>query len=310
MSRILLFVRKTVRDCGRPKLLLGFLVPYLGLATLLAIGFASGVPDDFGSARLFTQEQVLVELYNQFAFVWLITFPMVFVAVLTATLVAGEAEKGTLVLLLSKPIERWEPLVGKFLGIVLYGTLTMVAGLFVGGTLLYWQTGASSAALSGSILSILPGAIVYACFVAIFVAAVGMMVAVYTQSQLKTALLTAIVPVLFFAFIFVRLLPVATVYEDYYLYLVDVNYHFGNAYVAIQGALGADFNPATQQSFDTVSGVYDTASAWQDPLLGGMPNAVPLAGYLAPVLSLALLAVIAVALLAGALFRFERMDIS
>jgi ABC-2 type transport system permease protein len=310
MTRLVLFIRKTLRDCSAPKLLVAFLIPYYGLSYLLAIGFTSTVRDDLGTARLFTQEQVLIEVYSQFSFVWLVTFPMIFVAILTATVIAGEAEKGTLTLLLSKPVRRWEPLLGKVIGIILFGTLMMLSGLLLGGVFVFQESGASAAALSNSIISLLPGTIVYAFFVSVFVTCIGTLVGVHTGSRLKTALLTAIVPVLFFAFIFVRILPTQAIYEDYYLYVVDVNYHFAHLYVSVQSALGTSFNPGTQQSFNTVSGVYDVAGSWQDPLLGGIVGAVPLAGYVPPILSVAIIMLLAIGVLAFAVVKFDRMDIS
>jgi hypothetical protein len=50
--------------------------------------------------------------------------------------------------------------------------------------------------------------------------------------------------------------------------------------------------------------------AWTDPILGGIVGAVPLAGYLPPAVSSALVVVFSVVLLAGAVYRFQRMDIS
>jgi ABC-2 type transport system permease protein len=307
--RVLLFVRKTLRDCSSPKLLLAFLVPYYGLIALLGSGLSTTAPDDLGSAPLFTQEQALIELYSQLSFVWLTAAPMVFVAVLAAIVVAGEAETGTYQLLLSKPVRRWEVLLGKFLGITVFGFLTTVSGLFVGAVVLYTETGASAAAISGSVGRLLPGNLVYALVVSTFVAAVGTMAAVLTASRLKTALVTCLLPVLFFAFIFVRLLPTGGVYEDYFLYLVDLNYHLGNLYVGVQSAVGTSFNPATQQSFALVSGVYDIEATWQDPFLDGIVGPVPLAGHVPVAVSVGLILVLAVALFGGALYRFERMDI-
>lgn len=310
MSRLLLFVRKTLRDCSSPKLLVAFLLPYLGLTVLLSSGISSLAPDNLGSLALFTQEQVLIQLYSQLAFVWLTAFPMVFVGVLAAIIVAGESESGTFELLLSKPVSRWEPLVGKYLGIATFGFLTMVAGLLVGGATIYTFSGASPQAISGGIVALLPGAVVYALVLSVFATAVGTLAAVLTGSRLKTALVTAVVPVLFFAFIFVRLLPVGDTYEGFFLYLVDVNYHLGNLFVLIQETVGPGFNAETAGSFSTVSGVYDITATWQDPILGGIVGSVPLAGYVPPVVSSALVVVISVVVLVGAVYRFGRMDIS
>lgn len=307
--RILMFTRKAVRDSTRPKLLAAVLVPYLGLAAFLSMALTGTLSADFGQTPVFTQEQVLLEAYSQLSFVWLVTFPAVFVGVLAATTVAGHLQNGTFRVLLSKPISRWEPLVGKFLGIVFVGVLTMLAGLLIGAVTLFVASGASPLAIGGSLFALLPGAILYGVIVATFVGTVGVFLAVITASRLQTALLTALVPVLFFAFIFVRLLPASEVYEGLFLYVLDVNYHFGNIYVLTQGVFGVKFAPSARAAFDGVSGVYDTAGVWRDPLLGGIANPTPLAGYLSPVVSLTAIVVLSGAALAGAIYRFERMDV-
>jgi ABC-type transport system involved in multi-copper enzyme maturation permease subunit len=307
--RSLVFLRKTLRDCSRPKLLVAFLAPYLGVAVLLSAALTGSVREDIASAPLFTQEQVLVELFSQLSFVWLTAFPMVFVAVLVAVTVAGELEDGTFRLVLSKPLARWEPLLGKFAGVVLFGFLTTVAGLLVGAAALVAFAGVSPLAIPNGVGVLLPGSVVYALLVVTFVAAVGTAVAVATGDRLQTAIGTSLVPVLFFGFVFVRVVQPGDLYERLYLYVIDVNYHLGNVYVTVTGAFGATFNPSTQRSFTAVAGVYDTAGAWVDPLLGGIVGDVPLVGYVPPVASLALVGVLTVGLVAAALYRFGRMDV-
>jgi len=307
--RALLFARQALRDGLRPRLLVAVLVPYLGVAAFLAFALAEGAPGDLGSAPLYTQEQALLERYSQLAFVWLTAFPMVIVAVLVASLVAGDLESGTARVLLSKPLGRWELLLGTALGVIAVALAIAVVGLLVGAAALVFTTGVSAQAITGGILAILPGAVVYALLLTTFVTALGVLAAVRTADRLQTALLTAVVPVLFFAFVFVRVLPVGGIYETLHLYVIDVNYQLGNAFVAIQEATGTSFEPATQDAFATVSGVYDTAAAWEDPLLGGMAGSVPLSGYVPPVASVGAVGVLAVGLAAAAVYRFERMDV-
>mgnify|MGYP000038296657 CR=1 FL=1 len=304
-----LFVSGAVRDSTRPKILAAFLVPYFGVTGLLATALGNTGHENLGSAPLFTQEQVLVELYVQLSFVWLVTFPMVLVAVLAATNIASHLESGTFRVLLSKPVSRWEPLVGAFLGIVIVGVLATLSGLLVGGIALYVTTGASALALGGSVLTILPGTLAYALVVTILAAAIGTLLAVVTGTRLQTALGTALVPVLFFGFLFVRFLPVGDLYADLFLYVPDVNYHFGNVYAAIHGALGTEFTPATREAVSTVSGVYDIGGVWTDPLLSGIGGSTPLAGYVPPFVSVIVVGLVAVAALAGAVYRFGRMDV-
>ncbi|MCU4727833.1 ABC transporter permease [Halapricum hydrolyticum] len=248
-------------------------------------------------------------MYAQLSFVWLVTFPMVLVAVLAATNVASHLESGTFRVLLSKPVSRWEPLVGTFLGIVLVGVLATLSGLLVGGAALYVTTGASALALGGSVLALLVGTLAHALIVIVLAAAIGTLLAVVTGTRLQTALGTTLLPVLFFAFMFVRFLPVGDRYADLFLYVPDVNYHLGNVYVAVHGALGTEFTPATRNAVSTVSGVYDTASVWTDPLLGGIGGSTPVAGYVPALVSVVVVAIVTIVALAGAVYRFERMDI-
>lgn len=304
-----MFVSGTVRDSTRPKILAAFLLPYFGVTVLLATALGNTGHEDLGSAPLFTQEQVLLELYGQLTFVWLVTFPMVLVAVLAATNVASHLQSGTFRVLLSKPVSRWEPLIGAFVGIVLVGFLAILSGLLVGGAALYYTTGTSALALGGSVFSLLPGTLIYALVVTIFVAAIGALLAVVTGTRLQTALGTALLPVLFFAFMFVRFLPVGDLYENLFLYVPDVNYHLGNVYATVHSAFGTEFTPATRESISTVSGVYDVGSVWTDPLLGGIGGSTPLAGYVPPMISVAVVGILSIAALTGAVYRFERMDV-
>ncbi|QSG07498.1 ABC transporter permease [Halapricum desulfuricans] len=304
-----LFVSGAVRDSTRPKILAAFLLPYFGVTVLLATALGNTGHENLGSAPLFTQEQVLLELYAQLSFVWLVTFPLVLVAVLAATNVASHLESGTFRVLLSKPVSRWEPLVGAFIGIVIVGVLATLSGLLVGGVALYSTTGTSTLALGGSVLTLLPGTLVYALVVTTVAAAVGTLLAVVTGTRLQTALGTALIPVLFFAFMFVRFLPVGDLYTDLFLYVPDVNYHLGNVYATVHGTLGVEFTPATREAISTVSGVYDVGGVWTDPLLGGIGGSTPLAGYVPPIVSVIVVGLVAIAALAGAVYRFKRMDV-
>ena len=113
-----------------------------------------------------------------------------------------------------------------------------MACLLVGAVALYATAGASPSALVGSIFTLLPGTLVFAFGVVLFVAAVGTAASVFTASRLKTALIASLVPALFFAFLLVRLLTGGTgTYEQFKLYYLDVNYHLENFFVTLHGVL-------------------------------------------------------------------------
>ena len=308
MRDVLLFARKTARDGARPKLLVVFLIPYLAVGTLILMLLTAG-QDPLADLPVIAQEQALLDDYSQLAFAWLVTFPMVFIAVLAARSVAGEHERGTLRVLLSKPVRRTEVLVGQFLAITAVGWMVMVAGLLVGAVVLVQLTEPSGSAIQGGIFVLIPGTVVYALVVAAVTAAVGTLVGVVTRSRLQTAVLTSLLPVVFFAFVLARQLLPADLYKQYYLYVLDVNYHLGILFVLVHDLVGFGLDPSTAEAIETVSGAFDTAGMWEDPLLDGFVGSMPLAGHVPPVVSVLGVVVVGIAALAVATRRFERMDV-
>lgn len=308
MKQTLLFVRKTARDDTRPLLLLAFLVPYLGLAVLISLLLTTG-QDPLSAQPIAAQEQALLNDYSRMAFVWLVTFPMVFIAVVTARSVAGEHERGTLRVLLSKPVRRSEVLLGQYLAITAVGWLVMLVGLFVGAVALVLFAEPSDSAIQGGLLAFVPATAVYALVVAAVTAAVGTLIGVLTRSRLKTVILTSLLPVTFLGFVFAKFLLSDDLYEQYFLYLPDVNYHLGVLFAVVHDLLGGGFDPSTAERLDTVSGAFDGGGAWEDPLLEGFVGSIPLAGHVPTVVSVVGLLALGVASLGLALWRFERMDV-
>ena len=309
-TRQLVFIRKSMTDFSAPITLSTFLVGYGLILFFVATGMTNSAPDDLATLTLYTQEQWLIGVFGQLSFVWAVGLPvMAFVTVLSARGIAAESENGTLEILLSKPVARRQVLLGKFLAIYIFTFLTMVASLLLTAAVVFSLSGASPAAIGGSIFHLLPGNLVYALFVSFFLAAFGTVAAVATGTRLRTALAILVLPALFFAFLFLRLLPFEGLYEDYYLYLIDPSYHLGNAFVFLHELTGSEFTPETKASLDAVTGVYDSAGITIDPLVGGMSTGVPLAGYVPPLVSTIGVIGLSIGLLAIAIVRFQRMDV-
>lgn len=308
--RLLVVMRKTLADFASGKLLLLYLVPFLGLSGLIAMAVSNSFPNNIGSLALSSQARFISEQFAWIGFIWAVGIPvMVLGAVLAANSLASEAERGTLRILLSKPVRRWEVLIGTAAAIFVYTFLAAVVGLFVVGAAILILSDVSAGAFSGSFFALLGGNIVYAMIVAGVIAAVGSTVAVLTRNSTRTLLGGFIIPALFFAFIPVRTIAGDT-YQNFYLYYVDLNYHFGNVYVFVHDLIGSGFSPPAQSSLDLVSGVYESTAAANDPLVGGMPNSLPPVGYVPPAVSLAALLVVSVAILAIGIRQFVTMDIS
>ncbi len=308
--RVPTIFRKTFADFSNPKLLVAYFLPFLAIGGFLALGFANNLPDDIAALPLAQQEALLFDTYAALSFFWGVGIPLLVVgAILSANTLALEAERGTLRILLSKPIRRWEVVVGTFLAILAFSLLMALASMLLVGVALYLLSEASAAAIGGGIFALVPGNLVFAVFVSIVAAGLGTALAVLTQNRLRTALGGVVLPVLYFAFLPIRALGGPS-YEEYYLYIVDVSYHFGHAFVLAHEAVGSGFTPETQASLAIWTGVYDPKRPLVDPLLGGMPTSLDPVGYVPPVASLVGLLVVSLGLFGFALYRFEHMDVS
>jgi ABC-2 type transport system permease protein len=307
--RAAVIARKTLGDFSSLKVLVPYLLVSLIPATLMANGMTNSLPADFGTFPLHHQEAELVWAFVQISFPWVIGVPaLVLGAVLAANTLALQRQRGSLRILLTKPIRRRDVLLGTVLAIVAFSFLAVLATLLATLSILYVRTGASPNAL-GAFVDLAAPTLAYAALVTLSMAALGIFLAVLTGSRLRTVLGAMVVPALFLGFILVRLVA-PTSYRDNALYLVDVSYHYGNVYVWLHNTLGSGFTPPTASTLGISSGVYDDTAVLYDPLLGGMPAQLEPIGHLSPTVSLALLVGGTVLLLALSLVQFERADIS
>ena len=299
--RILSIYRKTLGDLANPKLLVGYFIPLLTLSFFFVLALANNEITE--GAPLFQQQTELLASFVGVSYLLAVGIPLQgLCAVFCALTTASEAEKGTLRILLSKPVRRWELYLGTFLAIVSYAVLVGLASLFVLGSMLYLMADVGAAAIGVGIFSSIPGALAFGAFGAVVVTSVGLAVAVTTKDRLRTALGGLVIPALFFVFIPARAFA-NDIYEDYALYLVDVNYHFGHAFVFLYETIGIGLSPRSQQLL-MISGVYERPTS-----RGHLPESVPTTGHLPMELSVALLAGIAVVALAVGVVRFRRIDV-
>lgn len=134
MSPILIITEKEVRDALRNRWVLAATLVLAALA--LSLGFLGSTPT--GTVKVDPLTVTVVSLSSLSIFL----IPLI-AMLLSYDAIIGEIERGTMALLLSYPVARWEILVGKFLGhlIILglatsvgYGLAGMTLQLALGGT--------------------------------------------------------------------------------------------------------------------------------------------------------------------------------
>jgi len=303
MRTFLAIYRKALGDLSVPKAILTYLLVFTSVLWFLLLGFTNNeIPDAVADLPLAEQELELLTAYVPLAWLWgagigLLVAGSLFVALTLAT----EADRGTLDLLLSKPVRRWEVLLATFLANLTFLFGVGVAGLLILAPFLYRMGGFSAAALDGGVFAILPATLLYTLVVCTLVTAVGIAASVATRNRLQTAALTTVVPALFFVLFVARLVPGA-IYEDYSLYLIDVSYHLGNVYVLLLEAVG-DLPVELQAAIGFWAGVYEL------PAEGPPDEPLELVGYVDPAVSLALCLVVTAGLLGISIVQFQRLDV-
>lgn len=298
---------KTFADLSSPKLLAGYFVPFLSVAWFLGLVFAENeIAAD--TAPLAQQETELFASFAVVSYFWAAGIPVLaLAAVLCANTIAKEAELGTLRILLSKPVSRWAVFLGAFAAVVAYSVLVALTSLLASAVLLVVMSDVAPAAISAGVFGAMAGNLAFALLGGSVVAAVGLSLAVVTRNRLRTALGALVVPALYFAFLPIRIFS-GDVYEDYHLYLLDVNYHFGNAFVFVHEAVGDEFGVKAQMMIAPWSGVYEmpeSGASGEQPLTASLDTV----GHVSMEASVLLLAVLAVGAFAAGLYRFQRMDV-
>ncbi|MBA3530443.1 MAG: ABC transporter permease [Ardenticatenales bacterium] len=131
MTATLVIARLTFQEAARRRVLLAALVMGLLFLALFAVGFYLMVSDPEHDSLLGNSE-----IHNFFlmAGLYVINFLTVMMTVLTSVdTLSGEITTGTMHTLASKPVQRWEIVLGKWLGFV--GMLSLYLLMMAGGVM-------------------------------------------------------------------------------------------------------------------------------------------------------------------------------
>jgi len=137
MSPILIIAQKEIRDNLRNRWVIAATMLMFVLA--LALGFLGSAPT--GSVKIDPLTVTVVSLSSLSIFL----IPLIAMLMAYDALI-GEIERGTMALLLSYPISRWQILVGKFIGHTAMLTVATTIGYGLAGLILQYNFGGFQAA--------------------------------------------------------------------------------------------------------------------------------------------------------------------
>ena len=133
MNAVITLARKEVREAVNST----WLIAYAILFTLLALGLSYLGERNLGSVGFENFSRTTASLLN----LCLLLAPLAALT-LGSGAIAGDRERGTLTYLLSQPLDRWELLIGKYLGLAASIALATTLGFGVAGVVIALQTSA------------------------------------------------------------------------------------------------------------------------------------------------------------------------
>jgi len=250
---------------------------------------------------------------NNFSIALFMWVAGLFLAVTVATTAAGfiakEDSEGTLLLMVSKPIDRFEIVLGKFLALVI-SSMALQALILLLSVAIFWIVLPLDPDTFRALVKLIPWMFLYSIIVTIAFGAIATAFSVLMKSRVKIMLvLMIIIMVVFFIGMVVRTTS-PQAYEDYRLYYPDLGYHLGNSFgLFVDRVESGKVLPESQALLGTFAGTYRSVEQSFDPDIGAMPGSLEATGYVSPAVSLAIWLAISAAALWLAAIAIKRKEV-
>lgn len=280
-----IILEKTLDDLMSPRRTIILIILGTGLMVLLVGGLSSSE-----NKSLEAQTQTILDYFTMFAFLWVAGF---FLAMAVASTAAGfiskEHDEGTLLILISKPVGRFEIVLGKFFALVISSLLLqgITLCLCVVGL---WAMLSLDPYVVRSLLGLLPWVFLYSILVVLVFGSIAVALSSLMRSRTKIMLILMVVVMLTFFIGMVPRTAFSDAYVSYYLYYGDLGYHLGNTMVLLlDQSSGWRMMPSNQIMMAVFTGTYPFSPEGSfDPDIGAWPSSLEMTNYVPPLASLAI----------------------
>jgi ABC-type transport system involved in multi-copper enzyme maturation permease subunit len=275
-----------------------------------------------GAMSLEMQTHTFVGYFLIFSFIWIAGFYIAYMIITTGMdFVSKEAEEGTLLLMVSKPIGRFQFILGKFLALLVTTLLIELVVLF-GSILIFWALLGLEPESVRALVGLVFWIFLYSVLIAILFDALTIAISTLFKGKVIKTVLTMLLVMLVFGVGPILRMVWPTAYENYHLYYIDPGYHLGNAYVsASEQAISGRMTPQSQAYLGIFTGTYKAgmeelvlamftgSSESFDPDIHAMPPSLEQTDYLNPLVSVLLCLVVSAVALGGAKMAIERREV-
>ncbi len=267
------------------KFLIVYFIIFIPLFLLFTILFSQGQSENIDSF-IIVRDNNLANFFIV-TFMWTLGIPFLIVTASRGTaLIQQEIDEDTLVLLISKPIERGRLFLEKWLASFAISTLIGLLSIFLSLSLMVLFFQIESMILE-MFISLIPSLIIYILLINFIVTALSMFIVALIKHRTR-AVIALVIFIMIFQLILPLFKPLLTMtgkYETFYVYVYDLNYHFGLMYYHIIRLFSnVEFSPLTQIKISEFIGIFQSNMEGYnvDMDLGFLPDQFEVLNYLHP----------------------------
>jgi ABC-2 type transport system permease protein len=275
-----------------------------------------------GTMSLEMQTHSLVGYFLLISFMWIAGYYIAYVITTSGMdFISKEEQEGTLLLMVSKPISRFQFILGKFLAL-LVTTLLLELVILFGSIVVFWVLLGLDADIIRPLIGLVPWIFLYSVIVVILFSALTIAISALFRGSVIKTVLTMLLIMLIFGLGPILRITWPSNYENYHLYYIDPGYHLGNTYVSLSDqAEGGRMTPQIQAYLGIFTGTYKAgmeemvlamftgSSESFDPDIGAMPPSLEKTNYLNPAVSVLLCLAVSAAALGVARLAIERKEV-
>lgn len=317
--RFHIITAKTIRDLMSFKRVLA--VTLVGLLPVFIMAVNWGGSNWAKNLSLEMASNTLVGYFMILIFMWMAGFYFAYViATGGMEFISKEEETGTLLLMVSKPVGRFEFILGKYLALVITSLILQML-MLSSAIVLFWGVADLDPGIVGDMLELVPWLFIYAVIISILFAAITVFLATLIRGRATMiGISTVIIALIFLAGLITRIGWMDT-YDGNSLYLIDPGYQLGNTYMALsESAESGQMIPKVQALFGMFTGGYKTGteelvlttflgSSAIDPDIGAMQPSLDETSYIPPLISILFCLGVSGALLWGTKISIERKEV-
>ncbi|MHA1727918.1 MAG: ABC transporter permease [Promethearchaeota archaeon] len=310
-KRMIILINKTMGDLYKHRGYISALVIMLFLPLFLQFNPITNTQDiiEYESIPIYSVSMILSFRILPFMFFWTLSLILsLLVSIKSAGIIADEVDRGTMLVLVSTPINRWHIFFGKYIAVFIYCVSLSFLSIFLIGWITTWISSGELNHFLG-LLPFLGALFMYSLFVIFFFLNISMALSSILSKGRNVVLIVLFIIII--GFLGFEMIPrdAISFYESYYLYFFDLSYHLGNIFVIFVNF--SNIIPSSsvwQIIFNGFCGVYKNTEidSSQGIDLGGLE----LTGFLHPYTSLILLLGFTLLMLILGLYKLKNKEIS